>query len=125
MDISAQGEILPSSSISQQLIGPSTPSLAEDDMTSMSSTVESVSTQMFHPETERGYKGSPMAHLISQYKASSDDNISTYQRAVHISAKKTLFDNEVVELQGLQKSYMILLSLWRDITQVVNELQVF
>ena len=118
---------MPSPSISQQLREPSysTPSLAENNTIDMSSTVESASTQTFRPETERGYEGSPMARLISQYKASSDDDISTYQRAINLSAKKSLFDSEVIELQGPQKSYTILPSLMRDVAQVVNELQVF
>jgi len=66
-----------------------------------------------------------MARLISQYKASSDDDISTYQRAANLSSKKSLFDSEIIGLEGPQRAYTILPSLMRDVEQVVNELQVF
>ena len=91
----------------------------------MSSTIESTSTWTFHPEMERGYEGSPMACLISQYKASSDDNISTYQRVANLASKKSLFDSEIIGLEGSQRGYTILPQLMRDVKQVVNELQVF
>ena len=66
-----------------------------------------------------------MAQLILQYKESSDEDISTYQRAVNLSAKKSLLANEIVELQGSQRSYALQPSLLGDVTQVVGELQIF
>ena len=128
-DINAKGEILPPSSISQKLGATPTPtlepSLPVNDTSDMSSTIESTSTQTFRPETDRGYEGSPMARLIAQYKASSDDDVSTYQRAVNLSSKKSLLRNEIVENRGSQKSYALHASLLGEVSQVVNELQVF
>ena len=130
-DISVAGEILPPSSISQQLnISSSTTIATESDPVeagapSMSATIETTSSQTFRPETERGYEGSPMARLINQYKASSDDDISTHQRASNLSAKKSLLQNEIMEIGGRQKSYSLLPSLLIDVVQVVNKLQVF
>ena len=66
-----------------------------------------------------------MARLIAQYKASSDDDVSTYQRAVNLSSKKSLLRNEIVENRGSQKSYALHASLLGEVSQVVNELQVF
>jgi len=89
----------------------------------MSSTIESTSMQTFCPDMEQGYKNSPMARLVSQYKASSDNDISTHQRAANFSTKKTLFDSEIIELRGSWKSYSLCLLLLQDITQVVGKLQ--
>lgn len=60
-----------------------------------------------------------------QYKESSDEDISTYQRAINLSAKKSLLSNEIVELKGPQRSYALHPSLLEDVTQVVGELQIF
>ena len=83
-DISVTGEILPSPSISQQLSASPASTVEsnpiENSTTSMSTITESTlsqTLQAFHPETERGYEDSPMARLIAQYKACSDDDIST------------------------------------------------
>ncbi|EDR09525.1 uncharacterized protein LACBIDRAFT_325943 [Laccaria bicolor S238N-H82] len=79
----------------------------------------------FHPETSNGFKGSPMARLILQYKESSDEDISTHQRAVNLSVKKSLLMSEIVESKGSQRSYTLHPTLLKDITQVVGELQIF
>ncbi|KIJ90555.1 hypothetical protein K443DRAFT_44859, partial [Laccaria amethystina LaAM-08-1] len=125
----AKGEILLSSVTSQQRNIPSTLAIespiTENDSTNMSSTIESTSTQTFRPETERGYEGSPMSRLISQYKASSDDDISTYQRAINLSAKNYLLQDEVVKLRGSQRRYALQAKLLEEVEQIVNELQVF
>ena len=126
-EISAQGEI--SSFSSQQPSDPPTLILGsptiEDDSANMSSTIESTSTQTFHPGTDGSYEGSPMARLILQYQSSSDEDISTYQRATNLSAKKSLLRSEIVELMGPQKSYSLHPSLMGEVTQIVNELQIF
>ena len=128
-DINAQGEILPPSSTSLQISAVSTPTiesvLTDSNTIDMSTTAETTSTQTFRPETGRGFEGSPMARLILQYKESSDEDISTYQRVVNLSAKKSLLANEIVELQGSQRSYALQPSLLEDVTQVVGELQIF
>lgn len=120
---------MPTSSISQQLTVSPTPTTQSDhienSVTSTSTIIETNSPQTFCPEMERGYEGSPMARLISQYRAFSDDDISTQQRAANFASKKTLLPNEIVELNGKQKSYSLLPSLLKDVTQVVDELQIF
>ena len=128
-DISVKGEILPSSSTSHQLSVSSTPTIesttAEDNTLDMSSTMETTSTQTFCPDTGNGYQGSPMARLMSQYKESSDEDISTFQRATNLSSKKSLLKSDIVELRGVQKSYALHSSLLENVTQVVSKLQVF
>ena len=128
-DISAKGEILSSTSISQQLSIASTTAIdsapIEDDIPDMSTMVESSSTQSFRPETGKGYEGSPMARLMLQYKESSDEEISTCQRAANLSTKKSLFKNEIVELKRGQRGYALHPSLLREVSQVVSELQTF
>lgn len=128
-DISAKGEIFPPSSISQQItISPTSTTespITENESTVMSTTVESASTQTFHRETSRGYKESPMAHLMLQYRESGDDDISTCQQATNFSSKRTLFNNEIVELNRPQRSYALLPSLLKEVSQVVGSLQVF
>jgi len=128
-DISAQGEILPSSSISQQIHNSSTPIIdslpTEDGTSDMNITIKSTLTQTFRPETSRGYKGSPMARLLLQYKESSNNDISMYQRAINLSSKNSLLQSEIVEHRGVQRSYALQPSLLEEVSQVVSELQIF
>jgi len=92
----------------------------------MNSTIESILTSTFCPSTEGGYESSLMAQIIQQYKEdSNDDDMSTWQRATTLSAKRTLFGSDIVEQAGLEKSYTLHPVLLDDITQVVNEIQVF
>ena len=129
MDISVTGEILPSSSILQQLetspVSTVQSNPTENNTLSMSSTIETTSSQTFQPETQRGYDGSPMSRLISQYKAYSDDNISTQQRAMNLSSKKSLLQSKIIERKGFHNCYSLHLSLLKDVKQVVNKLQIF
>ena len=66
-----------------------------------------------------------MSRLIAQYKAYSDDDISTQQRATNLSSKKSLLQSEIVERKGFQKCYSLHPSLLKDVEQIVNELQIF
>jgi len=66
-----------------------------------------------------------MVWLVSQYKETSDGDISTFQWAVNLSSKKSLLKNEIIELRGAQRAYAIHPSLMDDVAQVVNELQIF
>jgi len=66
-----------------------------------------------------------MAHLMLQYRESGDDDISTCQQATNFSSKRTLFNNEIVELNRPQRSYALLPSLLKEVSQVVGSLQVF
>ena len=62
---------------------------------------------------------------MSQYKESSDDDISTYQRATNLSSKNSLLQSEIVERRGEQRSYALHPSLLEEVSQVVGELQIF
>jgi len=80
-------EILTSPSISQHVNVTLLPSIVEQNITesspsdtTMSSTVETMSSGTFHPRSERGYNNSLMAQLMCQYKAdANDDDTSTWQ----------------------------------------------
>ena len=129
-DINVTGEILPPPSISQQSV--SSFNLNSDiahqshnSSSDMSSTIESTSTTTFRPSAEGGYKNSPMARIIRQYKDSSDDSISTWQRASTLSSKKSLLSSDVVELRSSERSYALRPVLLDDVTQLINKLQVF
>jgi len=92
----------------------------------MSSTAESTSTQTFCPGAERGYKHSPMAHLLRQYKEDSkDDDTSTCMRAATLSAKKIILDSDIVEKRGTQLTYSLHSALLEEVTRIVGELQIF
>ena len=132
-NVNVTGEILPPSSISQQINIASVttadnPSALEDvtDNTSMSCTAELTSTQTFRPGSERGYDHSPMARLLQQYKEdSSDDDTSTWQRATTLSSKRSLLSSDIVERRGAQSSYSLRPILLDEVTRVVSELQAF
>ena len=79
--------------------------------------METTSTQTFRPDTGNGYQGSPMARLMSQYKESSNEDISTFQRATNLSSKKSLLKSDIVELRGVQKSYALHSSLLENVTK--------
>ena len=67
-----------------------------------------------------------MARIIRQYKEdSSDDNTSTWQRTTTFSAKKSLLNSDIIELTSPEKSYTLRPALLDDVTQIVNELQIF
>lgn len=60
-----------------------------------------------------------------QYKESSDNDISMYQRATNLSSKHSLLQSKIVEHRGEQKSYALHPSLLEEVSQVVCELQIF
>jgi len=130
-DINVMGEILPSPSISQQFGVSLTPDpdntqLTNNFSSNMSSTIEATSMSTFQPTAEGGYKDSPMAHIIRQYKEdSSNDNTSTWQHSTTLTTKTCLLRSDIVELGSLEKSYSLRSSLLKGVTQVVNELQIF
>jgi len=66
-----------------------------------------------------------MSRLMSQYRESSDEDISTYQQAANLAAKKSLFNSQIVELKGLQKGYTLHPPLLGEVLQVVSKLQAF
>jgi len=125
------GEILPLPPVSQQFgisltPDPDNTQSTNDSSSNMSSTIETTSTLTFRPTTEGGYEDSPMAHIIRQYKEdSSDEDTSTCQPSITLTTKTYLLRSDIVELGSSEKSYSLRSSLLEDVTQVVNELQIF